>query len=395
MTAGHSRSELAEALGAQLFNRAPHYFPELAARSTTVLLLRYERRRASTLLRFAIDDGTEQRTVVVKIPRSASQRARPSPEPAGESDRPRLATVMASSAKVSLEYDALSAIRRHFDRIGDRRLGAVRVLDLLPEHRALVMESVPGTSLRTLLLKSLLYPRAGRSSTLETAFRHAGAWLRTYHALPRGANAEARDTCRTDYIRFIHHVAAFLHRHTSETQVGAWARLAGAIARDALPEHLPLGLGHGDFALRNLLVEPDGRATGIDTLGRYRTPIYEDIGCFLASLWCSWPQVVSPGAGFRRALLTACERSFLAGYFHDGPIPVAAVRLYEVQALLDLWASALWHQRGVAGGTGAFQRMIKVRLLGRRIRQRVENSLRRAEDEGLHAARAPHDAPIG
>jgi hypothetical protein len=347
------------------------------------------------LFRFSIDDGAEQRSVVVKIPRSDDQRAPPSPEPAGVTDRPRLATVMAPNARSTLEYDALSAIHHHFSRIDDRRLGAVRVLDLLPEHRAVVMESVPGTSLRTLLLKSLPRPKARIDSTLEAAFRHAGAWLRAYHRLPLRESAETRHTCRTDYIRFNHRVATFLYRHTNDATVCEWVRRGESIAREVLPEQLPLGLGHGDFALRNLIVESDGRITGLDTLGRYRTPIYEDIGCFLANLWCSWPQVVSPGAGFRRTHMAAYEQSFLNGYFHDGPVPVGAVRLYEVQALLDLWASAQWQQLGVGGGARSVGRTIKVRLLGRRVQQRVESSLRCADDEGLLAARAPQDAPIG
>ena len=51
-----------------------------------------------------------------------------------------------------------------------------------------------------------------------------------------------------------------------------------------LPADLPLGTSHGDYAPRNILVGAHGEVTVLDTLGRWRAPIYSDLGNFLFAI---------------------------------------------------------------------------------------------------------------
>ena len=108
-----------------------------------------------------------------------------------------------------------------------------------------------------------------------------------------------------------------------------------------LPEELPLGLLHGDFATRNILVGHRHRVTVIDTLAKWHTPIFKDIGCFLANLRLSWFQIISQGLAYRSSTLATYEQAFLKGYFGEAPMPTEAIRLYEILAALDIWAAKL------------------------------------------------------
>jgi hypothetical protein len=55
----------------------------------------------------------------------------------------------------------------------------------------------------------------------------------------------------------------------------------------------------------------------------------------------SYPQVISQGLAFSSDQLTAYECAFLKGYFDKQSIPYAAIRLYEMLALLDKWSSVV------------------------------------------------------
>jgi aminoglycoside phosphotransferase (APT) family kinase protein len=121
------------------------------------------------------------------------------------------------------------------------------------------------------------------------------------------------------------------------------AKRVDRAGRALLPEMLPLGLGHGDYAMRNVLVGPTGAVRVIDANGRWYTPIYEDIGCLLIDVKCNRIQVLSRGRMLKRRIRTY-EEAFLEGYFGrklDGEAEL--VGLYQVQACLDKWASRVAH----------------------------------------------------
>ena len=93
--------------------------------------------------------------------------------------------------------------------------------------------------------------------------------------------------------------------------------------------------------MRNILIGPSARVTVLDTLAKWRTPIYEDIGYFLTGLKTSYPQILTQGLVFNSRQLDIYEQEFLEGYFGKEPIPYSAVWLYEALALLDKWSSTI------------------------------------------------------
>jgi Ser/Thr protein kinase RdoA (MazF antagonist) len=177
---------------------------------------------------------------------------------------------------------------------------------------------------------------------LHAAMRHAGAWLRVYDGIPATGAEHVAHASRADFIDSVNKLAQFLGCALDDSPFfGRIAAETIARLRRALPDELPLGVRHGDYTLRNILVGPGDRVTAIDTLANCRTPIYHDIAYFLMSLKTMRPQVYTQGLAFSTEHLRRYEQAFLAGYFGSDPLPVATIRLFEVQAVLDKWASTV------------------------------------------------------
>ena len=77
----------------------------------------------------------------------------------------------------------------------------------------------------------------------------------------------------------------------------------------------------------------------LDTVARWRAPIYEDIGRFLLALKASKLRVFGAGILYDARTIEQHERQFLCGYFERDCIPWTTVRLFEIQALMDKWSS--------------------------------------------------------
>jgi hypothetical protein len=242
--------------------------------------------------------------------------------------------------KFELEHAALSAIHDHFESLHDPRFGTIRILDSLPNLRAIVMEEVGNPSFRQLFAKDNRLQLLFTSARSDLAFSNAGAWLRAYHSLPN--QAEARHTRRAEFIELISKFSDYLRsRLDGEPFFQNVASVTTAVALDVLPESLAVGLSHGDYAMRNILVGPRGRVTVLDALARWRTAIFDDIGYFLTNLKMIGPQVISQGLAFEPKLIAHYEHKFLVGYFDHDPVPFRVIRLYEILGLLDRWSASV------------------------------------------------------
>lgn len=325
-----------------LHKYANRYFPDFRQAEVNVALTGAWRRPRSTLYRFQLSAGGVQRFVLIKIPASPGETGiQVQDEGQSRRARPRLASDTDPTIKVRLEYVAFNTIHAYFQNLQDPRFGTIRILDLLSRYSAIVMEEAKDPSLRQLFAQaSFSLPRGKSSVELEAAFRNAGAWLHAYHALHTRVQAETRHARRADFIESITQFTDFLTEAVGDARFFQQVALTTTgQALDALPEGLPLGLGHGDFAMRNILVGPQGRVTLLDTLARWRTPIYEDIAYFLIALKTTWPQVLSQGLAFSASRLAHYEREFLSGYFGPEPVDLGVIRLFEIQALLDKWSA--------------------------------------------------------
>jgi hypothetical protein len=362
-------SNPAPAVELHLREHASRYFAEFGGCPVHVQQVDQRVRPASRFYRYRLSAGTHQHWVLIKMPPPhASALPAGADKPAGAgyaADRPRMTSTADASIKHLLEYKALVAIHCYFAELADSRFGAIKPLDYLPGHSALLMEELRTPNLSTLFGKNnrFQHPFGGRD--LREAFYNAGAWLRHYHALPKETDVKIRNATRADYVNsitgYVKYLGRMLRAEASLQEVGA---RAVAQAQEVLPEQLPLGLGHGDYAMRNILVSDHSRVTVIDTLGRWRVPIYEDISHFLVKLQANRLQVYSLGYAVSACQCATYETQFLEGYFGGAEIPRAAVRLFLLQALLDHWASQVAsHYRATAAGSGSPVRNLRFRLV--------------------------------
>ena len=336
-----------------IIEHAARYFPGLMSGQTSVQLMDSQKRPSATLYRFKVTDGAQVHSIIVKVPMRNLLKDRAN-EPAFE--KPLLFPKADEEEMHALHYTALVTIHDYMTSLNRKELGTIRVLDYLPESQAVVMEASSDPKLRDFVFKESRLRMAFGKSKLLPAFENVGTWLRIYHTMPKREQVQDRHTHREDFVESLLKLTDFLTERLGDKSF--FDRLASELtqqAREILPETLPLGLGHGDYALRNILVNPNGRVTVLDTFAKWRTPIYEDIGYFLTGLKMTSEQVASYGLVFSQEQLRHYEEAFLRGYFKQQSVPYPAIRLYEMLALLDKWSSVL---------ISSYRRSIKLKVVG-------------------------------
>jgi hypothetical protein len=337
-------------LQTHLRQNAATYFADLAGGNVQVELLRPSHRLNSTLYEFQMSANSVRHAVMVKVPFSEKTAVLARHPRATSDERPRLSAKPPLDWKSHYEFLALSTIERHVQGLEDPRFGAVRILDLLPEYSALVMEKADARSLNRVLLGASRFCRPGQNvAELDAAFHRAGAWLRTFHALRPLPHTQQRNQARDDFVNSIRDFTEYLAGSEDRSYFRVIRRTLTERSLRLLPQQLPLGLCHGDYAPRNVLLDRDGRVCAIDTLGNWQAPIYEDLGRFLCALHASVPQLWLRGWAYNQHTLDRLERQFLAGYFGAAEIPFGLIRAFECQALLDRWAAVVHSGRAARG----------------------------------------------
>ena len=330
---------------------AVQYFPDLKAQEMNVRLVNGQRFRHSQFYRFEVSGNGKSFRALVKTP----------PLHSISKDRPKLGPMIEPAAKFEAQYRAMSKIHEYFTGLADPRFGAVRPLDLVTEHRAIIMEEVLAPSLRHLVeqtsrLKNPL--RANRTHNLALAFRNAGAWLSKFHSMPTVQPVKiTHNGQRVDFITTINKLVDFLIK--ADPKNIFLQQIAAKTVQDAmqiLPEELPLGLRHGDYGLSNILAGLDGKITVLDTPAICHSPIYEDLAYLLVGLKSKWSQVLSLELAYDSRQLALYEQEFLSAYFGQSPIPYRIIRLYEVQALLVRWSSKIFVLKEKSAGKNEFSK---------------------------------------
>ena len=305
------------------------YVPDAERGRDLALVPLDSRVRALTRLdRFAVRGASERLVLIAKTYRSGGE-----PEP----DRPRLVPWLPPGSRASLEHRALAAIADVTARDRSGRLGAIRVLDLLDEE-TVVMAELDWPSLDRLLLRQRLRPeRHGRAGGIaEAAFPHAGYWLTRFRDLPIATEGTLLAT-RDQQIEALVMLGEWLGRRTGSPSAAQLERVHAA-AEAVLPPALATAPGHGDFAMRNLLVGPEGQVAAIDTRARWRVPIELDLATLLVAIATNRLQAVTGGRAWSGAARARYERALLGGAAYEDDL-VPRLRVFELLVLWDAWAA--------------------------------------------------------
>ena len=330
--------ELVKAVIAErVAERAEQWFPAVGPRPSVMLRPMNSRDRSQV---YAVHlHGSDAPQLLAKV-RQAREGRTPR-QPTGR--RPKLVSeALGVSEQTRLEFSGLEGIYRAFGTT-DPLFRAVRPLELLADDNAILMEFLPGASLRQALSTgSRLSLRLGkRHHDVRSAWQHAGGWLRSFQqALPPSALPQ-RQSSRDDVAELFLRYGDFLHRCLGSRGTRDIGRIGAELALEVLPSRLPMVVGHGDYAPRNVLVVADDRLAVIDPLPRWSVPAYEDLSRFLVGIRLLGLQLHSHGLAYPRGELERFERDVIDGYQATDPVPVTALRCYELLILLDKWSALL------------------------------------------------------
>jgi hypothetical protein len=320
---------LVETLAERIAPHTHEWFPDVPHSGLEVRVL--ADRPRCVLLTVHLD-GAEPPTALAKVRRDSAGGYR-------ASARPRLRQEAATAEQQTLlEWSGLVAIERACGEITG--LGVIRPLLLMPDETGLVMSFVDAPTLRDVVLDlSRLRRGSGSLDRAITGSRRAGLWLRTYQERSGGSDRPVRQGTREEVVERLRAYGGFLGSDV-------WRRVAEAgteLVTGVLPAELPLAVGHGDFAPRNMLLS-DGRLTVIDPLPRWRVPVYDDLCRFLVGIRLIGERVHTHGLAFSSDALDALEEAAVAAYL--GPdADRTPLRAYQLLILMDKWTAMLDNPR--------------------------------------------------
>jgi hypothetical protein len=360
-------------ISARVAERAPQWFPD-QPRSVKAVVRTLSHRPTCTLYAVHLGDATSRPRLLAKVRRDGHAPARATgPRPGG---RPRLrAEPLGARELTALEFDGLSRIRAAFDA-SDPRFGTVRPLDHLPAEATILMEFVDSATLRQRLIgESRLVRYAtvrGRPPASDETWANVGRWLSVYQSSGSTQERPARQGTRAEIVDQFHAYDEFLATRLGRPHIADIATGGAQAAADVFPEQLPLAVGHGDYAPRNMFVTSDGRLVVFDPMPRWAVPELEDLCRFLVGTRLLGLQLHTRGAAFSRDQLDRYERQVISGYL-DGAGPTAPLRCYQLLLLLDKWSALV----ETTTGGGGWQSRLRATSLS------LANSYLRAEARRL------------
>lgn len=330
-------SEPMAVLRAVAHDRAAEWFPELAGSPVVVDARTLSSRPRSTLVLLRLTAGGVTREAVAKLRRDTDRAPAPS--------RPGLAPMpLGAGDQCALEVAALRGVER---MLGPEhpRLRPVRALDHVPSHAALVMERVDGATGRATLTGAsrLAAPlaRGERRRRAQQLFGGAGEWLRRFHATTAEYELADRRLTEPALEAMLGELAAYLSLRVGGP-AAALARRAGAVLPPVLGAGTPVAVGHGDFAVRNTLLDGDGRVAVVDPMPRWRTPVWEDLARFTVSARLQGLQVHAQGLAYDSRFLDQLEHELLTAYLDGDPEDSHVRTTLAAAALLvlfDKWSA--------------------------------------------------------
>lgn len=283
----------------------------------------HRRRSQSSVLTATVGAGGAEARVMVKVQHPVVPRA-------GRTGR-LVAPELDGDRRCRYEADTLATVAAGIQAAADRRFGWVEVWDRLADPPALVVRVIDQPSLRDRLRHA---PPAGTALAGERALGNLGAWLALFHGL-RTPHAVPRCEAGDDAAFGLPALAEELRRHGRGAAVADRVdRLVDRWRPD--PASLPVGLGHGDLAPRNVLVGPDDQVTVYDSLGRFLVPVHEDAAYLLVELAAGSTRLTLRGRPRAARSVARLRSSFLAAYpLREDPV----LWFFEVRAALDKWCA--------------------------------------------------------
>jgi hypothetical protein len=294
-----SDREIVRRLEKKISERAPAYFPDTAAGEVSVRGQVWGGQETARTFRFEVRSrrARERHVLFVKLC------------PIFESLNPSL-----------LEYETLQQLHPKM-LLADNKCAVSRPLDFYPELNAYAMESAGTNTFRSYLLKNnSLLRKATACKELHDKIAGVAVWLKTFHQLT--ATGGTVPFQATPFIKSIsedydyHSIKKFNFRPGT---IALLDSLLAALSSLDSRHDMPCAKWHWDFTPGHVYVDK-GRISVIDILGMDNSPIFEDIGRFLAAMATVNNLPFYPLFDHRRANAELCDRfieSYASGTNYD------------------------------------------------------------------------------
>jgi len=229
---------------------------------------------------------------------------------------------------------------KHIESIPtDTTFQPLKIYETDTEKDRIIMEDIGGRDLMSNLLAAHRFKTQEAPENLQAWCRHSGAALRAIHAaMPPQPGCEL-----PDHERLLHDVQAPNSLITAVTE-----------ASERLNPNAKTATLFGDFWSGNILIRDNGKIAMIDPIAANSGPVYIDIAYFLVQLRMLPAQVYSHGLWSHGAVIDACEKAFLRGYFGDEIIDWPDINFYRALIVLCKWAS-IEHMIGQLPWTRAYK----------------------------------------
>jgi Phosphotransferase enzyme family len=378
--AGNS-ADIEDVIRARVSSRAHEWFPEVA-QSPAVQIDILSRRPSCSLFVARLGSEPGAPRILAKARATSVGHDTAARASTGTVARPTLgAGPLNPFEQTAAEFRALQTIHAVFG--GEHpAFGAVRPLDLLAGEATILMDYVDAPTLRQRVMGEVRVRRQWNADARDPlAWRRAGEWLKAFQDAATMQILPARQSTREEVTERFTAYHDYLAAQLGPRGVGDVARRGAALAAEVLPERLPLAVGHGDYAPRNMFVGADARVTVFDPLPRWRVPRYEDLCRFMVSLRLLGVQVHTGGVAIDGRLIEEHERQVLTGYLGDDRSSLAQVRSYQLLILLDKWSALVAAAQPGRSPNRRVQRA-SLRLAGSYLRGQAQRLLELATQGG-------------
>lgn len=238
-----------------------------------------------------------------------------------------------------LEYETLRQVYPKMQRAGSN-CGVSRPLDFYPELNAYAMESVGTSSFKNYLLRNnSLLGKAASGEELLGMIAGVALWLKTFHGLTASGN-----TLPFNAGRFIESISKDYDYHSIKKYdfqpktIALLDSLLAALSSLDNRYEMSCAKWHWDFTPGHVYVD-HGRISVIDILGADNTPIFEDIGRFLAAMATVNNLPFHPLFDHQRANAEFCDKfieSYASGGKYDMNKFILFCNIYKLKYLL-IW----------------------------------------------------------
>lgn len=309
------KKDIIAILSQKLRNNLNSYYPDLDKDRTLITGKSLGGHVASTY-RFEITSGNNSKKNIIFI---------------------KLCPIFEALNPALMEYQTLQLLYHKMPLI-QKDCYVPRPLDYFPDLHAYAMESVGTKSLREYLLKNNSLLRADDSiSELLDLVSGSANWLRAFHKItisvkPLKFDSEAFIKSFIEEFDY-HSLSNFKFPKNTinrlENTIKGLSSINGAF-------DMPCAKWHWDYTPGHVFID-NGKISVIDILGLDNTPIYEDIGHFLAALTSVNNLPFYPLFDFKRANDKLCGHfldSYYSGTDYEGEEFILLSNIYRLKYLI-------------------------------------------------------------